>query len=261
MHREGQVIVSAHVPYDRIFLLSMHLGSCSLSQVFEGSRLDPREVEWIGNGLAANTSLVSLVLDHCSLGDAGMAQIAAGLRENTMLQRLSLCNVGSGSDGLAALFRVKSRTINNLAVESDSFDSSAASALLEWLQEGSSCLTSLDLGELNVDVNVEETSKLVCRYCPRLVHFAFGVSRRRHLGELQLQHLESLCLRNAQVGTEALRSLVSTTNLTRLELRSPSQGLPKHACASLLGKKSLQELVVAGFCQDQIGFGKALSDR
>ncbi|KAK6337811.1 hypothetical protein TWF696_001291 [Orbilia brochopaga] len=113
----------------------------------------------ISTFLAQQTcQLTSLYLANNLLGDAGLATLAAGLRKNTSLQRLSLLSVGGSSTGFSVLFSALAshpsiRTLDasqsfstiDLGMQFNAIDDAAVPAILELLSS-SETLAYLDLG-------------------------------------------------------------------------------------------------------------------
>ena len=76
---------------------------------WRGRRLLSKQVRQLLGALGANTTLASLALDGCSVGDKGAAQLAELLAANRTLTAISLRNCGIGNDGAAMLASVLGR--------------------------------------------------------------------------------------------------------------------------------------------------------
>ena len=104
--------------------------------------LDAIAMGVLGDALRTSTSLTTITLDGCHVGDAGAAALGAALRTNASLQTLSVWSSDLGNAGAAALgeaLRVN-RTLAALNLEANRIGDAGAASLGEALRANSALL-------------------------------------------------------------------------------------------------------------------------
>jgi Ran GTPase-activating protein (RanGAP) involved in mRNA processing and transport len=118
---------------------------------------------FLGPALKLNTTVVSLNLGNCTLGDEGTADIAASLKFNKTLQRLSLPNNGITSAGAIVLFTALSQNtgLKELNLANNRIDDAGGRELRDVLQRNDNvAIVNLEQNELS-DALMSEIDGLV----------------------------------------------------------------------------------------------------
>lgn len=112
-----------------------------------GGRM-PRTIMAMGDLLAKNTTLASLDLSCCGIGDGGLVGLAQGLQKNSGLRHLSLGQNGDltsrGFSALAGALKTHP-SITSLDLRGMRIDRVSSQALAQGLQTNHPTLESLDL--------------------------------------------------------------------------------------------------------------------
>ncbi|CAJ1951270.1 unnamed protein product [Cylindrotheca closterium] len=123
-----------HATYMLDRVLSMHpslnridLSQCAFPQGF-GRAL---------RGLASNSTLKELSLEHCRIGDEGANAIGTVLQSNQTLKSIDLCHNGIGTDGAKSLARglEYNQTLHNIFLHGNQINETSAAQIRDTVRD------------------------------------------------------------------------------------------------------------------------------
>ena len=124
-------------------------------------RITPRGAAYLGNVLAQNETVKSLVLDFNPLGDAGAAALGDGVKWNASLSKISLqyCDIGPAGGEAVSKFLVRSSSVQELALRGNPLGPTGVTAIGRSLAKNA-YLTRLDLADTCFGIDIEAVEAL-----------------------------------------------------------------------------------------------------
>ncbi|KAG5680513.1 hypothetical protein PVAND_010020 [Polypedilum vanderplanki] len=148
---------------------------------FHSSKLEPQMLKIIGRALDKNTSLVTIEMQNCRFGDAGLISFCSILTHDSLpnVRHLGLSNNFISSEGASLLANIlRRRKIETLDLKLNPILSDGANEILALA--GIVELTSLNISSCSFDEKVEEALLFVLRKNNKLRKLNISINK---LGE------------------------------------------------------------------------------
>jgi hypothetical protein len=124
-------------------------------------RITAKGASYLGNILAQNETVKSLVLDFNPLGDLGAAALGDGIKWNASLQKVSMqyCDIGPQGGEAVSKFFVRSSSVAELSLRGNPLGPSGVTAIGRSLAKNA-YLTKLDLADTCFGIDIEAVEAL-----------------------------------------------------------------------------------------------------